>query len=255
MTNNFAMGALIALAAGMRTCGLLLTLLVASAKAATDQQPVVPQGTIITAAQVTGFDVDRLSPGLREDIRNLAGTPLTQGPLDALAARIEAERPQYVAAVRAVMDPDGQARVFFVVGRQEVRERDDNINARYIVESVAIEDVPETYVSQSLRDDLRALVGDRLDPDEADKLHDRLEAELPGYDVKRRIRRGSQRGRIRVVFEVREGEGLRLIRFRPSRSKIVFHSDLGWSGVLDIPIGGPRNNRLTLGVVAGNDDD
>ena len=60
------MGSLLAVAAGMRTLGLLLTLLAASPQAATDQKVVVPEGTIITSAQVTGFDVERLSPGLRQ---------------------------------------------------------------------------------------------------------------------------------------------------------------------------------------------
>ena len=114
------MGSLLALAAGMRTLGLLITLLAVAPQAATDQKLVVPEGTIITSAQVTGFDVDRLSPGLRQEIRSLAGTPLKQQRLDELAARIEAERPRYVAAVRAVMDSDGQARVFFVMGRQAI---------------------------------------------------------------------------------------------------------------------------------------
>ncbi len=119
------MGSLLAVAAGMRTLGLLITLLAASPQAATDQKVVVPEGTVITSAQVTGFDIDRLSPGLRQEIRGLAGTPLKQQRLDELAARIEAERPRYVAAVRAVMDPDGQARVFFVMGRQAGPDRDD----------------------------------------------------------------------------------------------------------------------------------
>ena len=125
----------------MRTLGLLLTLLAATPQAATDQKLVVPEGTIITAAQVTGFDADRLSPDLRQDILNLAGTPLKQQRLDELAARIEAERPRYVAAVRRVMDPGGEARVFFVVGRQAEPDRDDNINARYIVEQADISGV------------------------------------------------------------------------------------------------------------------
>src|SRR5262245_43454965 len=168
------MGLLLALDAGMRTLGLLLTLLVTSAQAATDQKPVVPEGTIIVAAQVTGFDIDRLSPGLREEIRKLAGTALSQSTLDALAARIEGERPLHVAAVRSVMDPDGQARVFFVVGRQEMANRDDNINARYTVEQADIRGVPDEELSLALRDDLDALVGQRLDSGAADRFQERI---------------------------------------------------------------------------------
>ena len=73
-TNSFAMGSLLAVGDGMRTLGLLLSLLVTGTQAATDQKAVVPEGTVIAVAAVTGFDIDRLSPGLREDIRNLAGT-------------------------------------------------------------------------------------------------------------------------------------------------------------------------------------
>jgi len=87
------MGSFLALSEGMRTLGLFLTLLAATPQAATDQKPVVPEGTIITSAQVTGFDIDRLSPGLRDAIRSLAETPLKQETLDTLAARLEAERP------------------------------------------------------------------------------------------------------------------------------------------------------------------
>ena len=107
------MGSLLALSEGMRTLGLLVTLLVATPQAQTDQKPVAPEGTIISVAQVTGFDIDRLSPGLRQEIRSLAA-PSEQERLDALADRIEAERPRYVAAVRTFMDPAGQAQVFFV---------------------------------------------------------------------------------------------------------------------------------------------
>lgn len=248
------MGALLALVAGMRTSGLLLTLLVATAQAATDQTPVVPEGTIITAAQVTGFDIDRLSPGLREDIRNLAGTPLTQNRLAALASRIEAERPRHVAAVRAIIDPDGQARVFFVVGRQEVPDRDDNINARYIVEQADIRGVPDEELTQALRDDLAALVGKRLDSGEADRLQERLKRELPGYDVSRRMQRGSQVGRLRIVFEARKMELPQWLRFEALRSNAIFHSDQGWGSILDLGVG-DRNIRFTPIVAVDNADD
>ena len=76
-----------------------------------------------------------------------------------------------------------------------------------MVESVEIHGVPETDISRSLRDRLQALVGKRLDHDEADELNDLLEDERPGFSVERRISRGSERGRIRVVFEFSEEEG------------------------------------------------
>jgi hypothetical protein len=248
------MGSLLALTEGMRTLALLATLLVATPQAASDQKPVVPEGTIITSAQVTGFDIDRLSPGLREEIRSLAGTPLKQERLDALAARIEAERPRHVAAVRAVMDPGGEARVFFVMGRQEAPHRDDNVNDRYLIEQADITGVPEADLPQSLRDDLRALVGQRLDSGDAGRLQERLERELPRYDILRRIQRGSEVGRIRLVFEAREKEQPRWLRFEPLRSNALFHSDQGWGSYLDLGIG-DRNIRFTPIVAIDNADD
>ena len=248
------MGSLLAVVEGMRTVGLLLTLLVSTPQAATDQKPVVPEGTIITSAQVSGFNVDRLSPGLRQEIHDLAGTPLSQERLDALAARIEAERPHYVAAVRAIMDPDGQARVVFVVGRKDVPDRDDNINARYIVEQADITGVPEEELTQELRDALDALVGKRLDSGDADRLQERIERELPHYDVSRRIQRGSERGRIRLVYEARKKELPRWLRFEPLKSNVLFHSDQGWESLLDLGIG-DHNIRVTPIVAIHATDD
>jgi Omp85 superfamily domain len=138
---------------------------------------------------------------------------------------------------------------------QKVEDPDlENVNARYTVERVEIAGVDETKISQALRDDLQALVGKRLDPEEAERLDDRLEEELEGYEVTRRMSKGSQPGSITLVFEMKEIEDLRWIPFAPSRSKIVYHSDQAWSGVLDIPIGG-RSTRVTFPLVFGNDDD
>jgi hypothetical protein len=248
------MGSLLAVAAGMRTIGLLLTLLAVAPQAATDQKPVVPEGTIITSAQVTGFDIDRLSPGLRQEIRTLAGTPLNQQRLDELARRIEAERPRYVAAVRAVMESDGQARVFFVMGRQSEPDRDDNVNEKYIVEQADITGVPDAELTQELRDDLQALVGKRLDSGDADRLKDRLERELPRYEISRRIQRGGEVGRIRLVFEASKRELPQWLRFEPLRSNAIFHSEQGWGSYLDLGIG-DRNIRFTPIVAIDNSDD
>src|SRR4029078_9664054 len=100
-----------------------------------------------------------------------------QERLDELTARLEAERPRYVAAVRAAMDPDGQARVFFMMGRQDQPDHDDNVNARYIVDDVDITGISELKISQALRDEMHALVGKRLDSSDADRLEERLETE------------------------------------------------------------------------------
>ena len=248
------MGSVLALAVGMRTLGLLITLLAVSPQATTDQRLTVPEGTIITSVQVRGLDIDHLSPGLRQEIRDLARTPLKQERLAELAARIEAERPNHVAAVRSVMDPGGEARVFFIVGRQDSPDREDNINARYVVERADVAGVPYADLSQEMRDDLTAVIGKRLDSIEAERLQQRIEEELTGYDVSRRIRRGSETGRISLVYEARRKEPPAWLRFEPLRSKLLFHSDHGWATYLDLPLGG-RNLRVTPIAAIDNSDD
>ena len=223
----------------MRILGLLIVIVGVSLPIANAQGTDAPDGARIESAEVSGLAMDRLSPGLRQDIDALVGEGLNREHVGELAARIEAELPELIVAVRHVQRPDGEVQVIFLVAR--ISENPDlaaNINARYIVDSVKISGIADAEVSQELRDDMQALVGDRLDPDQAQRLRDRLAAELPGYKVTRRISRGHESERIRVIFVVREPDTPRWIPFAPSRSKLVYHSDLGWSGVLDIPMGG-----------------
>jgi hypothetical protein len=56
-----------------------------------------------------------------------------------------------------------------------------------------------------------------------------------------------------VVFTFAETEGLRWIPFARSRSKFVYHSDAGWSGVHDIPMGN-REHRVTAGFAYDDND-
>jgi hypothetical protein len=248
------MGAALALDAAMRTLGLLITLLTVSPQAISEQKPAVPEGTIITSAQVTGFEIDRLSPGLQQEIRSLPGTPLRERHLRELAARIEAERPNHVAAVRTVMDVGGEARVFFVVGRQNEPARDDNVNARYIVEHAEITGIPDAALTPALRDALAAAIGKRLDAPEVDRLRERIERDLSGYDVSRRIRRGSEPGKIRLIYELRKREPPAWLDFEALRSNVVFHSDHGWGSYLDLAFGS-RNVRVTPILAFDNADD
>ena len=238
----------------MRSLGLLLVALAIACPAVAAQETDAPQGALIEAAEVSGISLDRLSPGLREDIRALNGTTLDRGKLDALATRIEEEQPEVVAAVRAIARPNGDARVVFLVARiSDDESLVENINARYVVESVATSGVPDADVAQDLRDRLQALVGKPLSSDEADELSEELKNAFPDYEVKRRISRGTVRGQIRVVFELTRKERLTL-PFSPLRSKFVYHEDQKWSGVLDVMVGS-RNHRAGGAVVFDNNDD
>ena len=237
----------------MRTLALLLALLGLSSLAADAQEADAPEGAIIDAVEISGFPLYDLSPGLQKDLNSLVGASLDRARLSALASRIEGERPDVVAAVRSVARPDGKARVVFLVARiSDDTNLAENINARYLVESVDLEGAP-AEVSMQLRDDLQSLVGKRLDTDEAERLQERLEDELPGREVTRRISKGSKPGAIKVVFEIFETPW---IRFAPTRSKLVYHAEQGWSGVLDVPMSGSRSrHRFTASAVFNDIDE
>ena len=55
--------------------------------------------------------------------------------------------------------------------------------------------------------------------------------------MSRRIQRGSEVGRIRLVFEARKKERPNWLRFEPLRSNLLYHSDHGWGGFWDLNIG------------------
>ena len=216
----------------------------------------VAEGALIEAADVSGLSIDHLSPGLQQAIRALEGQPVDRERLAELTARIEQEHPDVVAAVRSVPRGDNAARIVFLVARiDDEPDLASNINARYTVESVEIEGIDDDEVSPTLRDELQGLVGQRLDPDKAERLNEQLEAYLPRHNVTRQISRGNAPGTIRVVYKISVDESARWIRFAPSRSKVIYHSKQGWSGVIDAPLGGPRDHRVALGFALGNNDD
>ena len=134
------------------------------------------------------------------------------------------------------------------------RDLNDNINARYTIESVEITGVREDAIDAGLRADLQALVGARVNDDRLGPLMERLRQAHPGYDVDRRMSRGSQRGQLHLELNLRRNEAARWLHFAPNRSKALFHSDQGWSLVLDAPIGS-RDLRVTPGLVLDNGDD
>lgn len=239
-----------------RALFLLLLLLLGLPVAIHAQPAATGQSVVlIESAEVIGLPRDALTVDLQRDIDALAGMSLDRDRLAAIAARIDAEQPEFAAAVRDVAQPDGRVRVVFVVTRVSTSEAQaDNVNTRYTVERVDIDGIDDDRVSQSLRDDLQALVGRPLEDEEADRLSDRLRAEFPDHDVRRRVSRGDESGQLRVTFIVRRSEASWWVPFAPNGSKLVYHRDLGWSGVFDIPFG-TAANRFTFGLVAGNADD
>jgi outer membrane protein assembly factor BamA len=236
----------------MKTVALVLVMVASTAAHA--QPPDPPEGATIGSAQVSGFDLERLSPGLQDQIGRLAGGPLSREQLRKLAARIEEEQPRYVAAVRVARAPDHEVRVVFVVAHMRDQDRRSNVNARYLVERVAIQGLAETELSDEVRGRLQAVVGKPLGSDDVEQLEERLKVELSNYRVRRRITRGGRAGEIQLTFLVDKSEAARWLHFEPLGSKVVYHSDQGWGALLGLPISG-RDLRVTPIIAIDNSDD
>ncbi len=207
------------------------------------QTPDPPDGAIVASAQVSGFDLDRLSPGLQEDIARIAGGPLDRKSLNELAARIEGEQPRYVAAVR-IVNVAGDVRVVFVVAHMRDQDRRGDANARYLIERVEIRGISEGSVADNLNADLQTLAGTPLGSEEVDQVEAKIRTAFPDYDVSRQVRRGRRSGEIRLTFHLEQRESARWLRFTPMKTNMLYHSDQGWGAFMDFPIGG-RDFRVT----------
>ena len=209
------------------------------------QEPTRPTARAITSAQVSGFDLDQLSPGLQEEIGKLAGTPLEPAAA-ARAGRAHRSRAAALRRGRARHAGSRRRRARRLRRRAHARPgHQANINAKYVVEDVEIKGVPDSAITPELRADLQALTGKPLDSDEAERLETTAEGGVPRL---RRDRAGrsaaSQTGQITLVFDLTRSESARWLRFEPLKSNAIYHSDQGWGAFADIPIGG-RDVRVT----------
>lgn len=211
-------------------------LLIVAALPVAAQEIEPPDGTKINSAQISGVDPERVSQGIRDDIAKLVGTPLNRQQLKDLAARIEAEQPRFVVGTRLTQDPDGGARVVFVIARVREQGVEANINARYNVEDVSLRGVNEQKLSQGLRDELHAMEGKPFDSDAAERVQNKLKDELPGNNVSRRTERGDQTGTIKLIYTIERTESSRWLRFEPIDGNALYHTDLGWGAVLPMAI-------------------
>jgi hypothetical protein len=225
---------------GMRTLArsVVIALLLVAPSLARAQEATPPDGTRIASAQVSGLELSRLSPGLQEDIGKLNGSPLDRQRVRDLAARIEAEQPRYVAAVRVTADTEANARVVFVVARMRDAEQQANINAKYIVEHVEIRGVSDSAVTAEMHVDAQALTGKTLDSELAERLEARLKSAFTDYKVERRTNRGNEPGHIKVVFQLTRTEESRWLRYEPLDSNAIYHSDQGWGAKVPLTMSG-----------------
>jgi hypothetical protein len=119
--------------------------------------------------------------------------------------------------------------------QRDEQQRDPNINSKYLIETAQLRGLPPRD-RLPFDEALRALVGLRLDAEEVQRFETRLRESLPEYVIERRSARGTEPGRIRLIFHVRRADWARWLRFEPTDANLIFHSDQGWGAKLPLSI-------------------
>ena len=138
------------------------------------------------------------------------------------------------------------------------QETEINVNTRYTVEGVLISGDGWTTdvvadggekLSSSLRRDLMALIGEKLNPVMLENVAKRLRKEFRARSVSHRLLRGASPEYVRVVFDLAS----RPTRFEISVPKFLYHSTQGWSGTVE-GTARVKKNSFTFGLVSDGDE-
>ena len=206
-SSTYTMAERLHIAPAMRTSTYLtsiLTLLLGASivcAARAPQEGVNVRG-IVESAEIVGVNEDEIGQDIRDDVHGMAGQRFDQQAADTLVARIQADLPTFIVTARlAPGSQSDRVKVLFVV---EAAGSESNINSRYTVERVEVQGFDESKLSQAVRDDMKKLVGEKLDQDKANDVLHRLEMELrPRRTVVKRVTKGSDRQHIVVVYEIK----------------------------------------------------
>ena len=223
-------------------------------RAETQQGGINARG-IVESAEISGIDEDEISQDIRDAVRKLTGQAFDQQVTDALVARIQAERPEFAATTRLLPgNRSDRVKVVFVLEKSNGEPGSEaNVNSRYTVERVEVQGFDESKLSQSIRDEMQKLVGEKLDQDKANDIQHRLEDELrPKHYVIRRVAKGSDRQHIVLIYEARNVRWIPFIAQPPQH--IVYHSKQNFSAVVNAPIPLGSGGRLVLGLADDQDE-
>ena len=111
---------------------------------------------------------------------------------------------------------------------QSLESADDpNVNSRYTVESIGFVNSHPYKLSKSAVEEMRALIGAKLNTEALNRLVGRIRGELQAYDVKFRLARGVDPDSVAVLIEVQRGKNYLDIFSIP---QFVYNTRQGWSG-------------------------
>ena len=135
-----------------------------------------------------------------------------------------------------------------------------NVNTRYTVETVVISTEEWSTnlaadhdrhgkLSSTLRKDVSALIGEKLNPTMLEEVGHRLRKEFRARTVEHRVLRGQTPEYVQVVYEIK----LRPASFDVSVPKLLYHSKQSFTGALEATAS-LHHNGFTVGVVSDGDE-
>ena len=251
-------GAAHANAVTMRRLILFCTVLFLSysrSVAAPQQAPegVNPKG-IVESAEISGIDPNEISEDVRDAIHKLEGKPFNQNAADELIVRIQAENPAFTVTARLAQGSQSNSvKLLFAVQKNAAEPgNENNVNSRYTIERVDVEGAAQSRVTQTIRDEMQKLVGEKLDQDKANQILREINRQLrPRYTVKKRVMKGSDPQHVVLVYEITKARIIPYVDQPPDR--VVYHSKQNFSIDPSAPIDIGHYNQILLG--ASNDQD
>ena len=135
-----------------------------------------------------------------------------------------------------------------------------NVNSRYTVETVVLstEDWSTNLVadqdrqgklSSSLRKDVAALIGEKLNPTLLEEVGRRIRKEFRARTVEHHVLRGKTPEYVQVVFDIK----MRPARFDVSIPKFLYNSKQSWTGAMEATAS-IRHHGLTFGGISDGDE-
>jgi hypothetical protein len=125
---------------------------------------------------------------------------------------------------------------------------DPNVNSRYTIESINFIDQRDYKLSTSALEDIRRLIGAKVNTEALDHLAQRIRAELHAHEVTFKLTRGAEPEAVRVLINVDQAAGA----VDASVPKLIYNSQLGFTGIGQVTttLG---SNALTFQVVRDSD--
>jgi hypothetical protein len=131
---------------------------------------------------------------------------------------------------------------------EQQRASDLNVNSRYTIESINFIDQRQYKLSTSALEDIRRLIGAKVDTEALDRLAQRIRGELRAHEVTFKLTRGAAPEAVRVLINVDRAAGA----VEASVPKLGYNSQLGFTGIGEVTAT-LASNVLTFQMVRDSD--